>query len=50
MKFKMLLDMGIEFDMPEESTKEDAIAYFFEELSYVESGELIYANYDIHEK
>lgn len=49
MKFRMLLDMEIEFEMPEGSTKEEAVAHFFEDLSYIEGGELKKADYDIEE-
>lgn len=49
MKFKMMLDMEIEFEMPEGTTKEDAVASFFEELSYIEGGELTKAEYDVKE-
>lgn len=49
MKFKMTLDMTIEFEMPDGSTKDDAVTHFFEELSYVENGELTKAEYDVEE-
>lgn len=49
MKFRMTLDMAIEFEMPDGSTKDDAVAHFFEELSYVENGELTKADYDVEE-
>lgn len=49
MKFKINLEATIEFDMPDDSTKDEAVASFFEELAYINSGELVKADYDIEE-
>lgn len=47
-KFRIKLDAEIEFSAVAD-TKVDAVVAFFEELSYIKTGELIKVDYDIEE-